>query len=137
MKQCILIHDFKHVRSGRSPSLLRNMYNQRDKNTARNIDDDRGGMFSGPRVLFAMFCLLVAFAVINYAISGSIFTAFWRTFIASICLQFGYFAVVMYMVLRQVKARAALLPPKPSNHNFNIQKGQSTHSGTSASSEQD
>ncbi|NKJ40315.1 exopolysaccharide production repressor protein [Rhizobium sp. SG570] len=70
---------------------------------------DRDGVTYAPHVLFAMFCLLLVFAVVTYVVSGSIITTFFRTVISSICLQAGYFAVVVYLVLRRVKERKAKL----------------------------
>lgn len=68
---------------------------------------DRDNSLSAPHVLFAMFCLLLVFAVVTYVATGSIATTILRTALSSICLQIGYFAVVISLVLRRVKERKA------------------------------
>lgn len=71
--------------------------------------DDHETVLSAPHVLFAMFCLLLVFAVVTYVVSGSIATTVFRTALSSMCLQIGYFAVVVYLVLRRAKERKARL----------------------------
>lgn len=68
---------------------------------------DRDNSLSAPHVLFAMFCLLLVFAVVTYVVTDSFTTTLFRTALSSMCLQIGYFAVVIYLVLQRAKERKA------------------------------
>jgi exopolysaccharide production repressor protein len=69
----------------------------------------RDSVMYAPPVFFAMFCLLLVFAVMTYVVSGSILTTVFRTFISSLCLQTFYCAVVLCLALRHAKERKAKL----------------------------
>ncbi|WP_321382465.1 exopolysaccharide production repressor exox [Rhizobium sp.] len=73
------------------------------------IIKNRDSVMYAPHVLFAMFCLLLVFAVMTYVVSGSILTTVFRTAISSICLQTIYCVVVLHFVLRRAKERRAML----------------------------
>lgn len=63
-----------------------------------------------PRVFISMTLVLLVFAVSDYFISGSVYTALIHTLICAVILQAGYFIGVLYLVRREKKLREEGLP---------------------------
>jgi exopolysaccharide production repressor protein len=53
-----------------------------------------------PLFLRGLILVLLAFAVVTYLITGSVWTTFVDTVICAVLVQVGYFAVVLFMVWR-------------------------------------
>lgn len=62
-----------------------------------------------PKVFFSMIGALLVFAATTYYLSGSLSDTIIKTVVAAVIVQVGYFAVIVYFVAREAKARKAAL----------------------------
>ncbi|THF47185.1 exopolysaccharide production repressor protein [Allorhizobium terrae] len=80
-----------------------------------------------PKVFFSMIGALLVFAATTYYLSGSLSDTIIKTIIAAIVVQVGYFAVIVYYVAKEAKARKAALgkqeQPRPSPQDANKAPG--------------
>ena len=67
-----------------------------------------------PRVFVSMICVLVAFAVAAYWITGSVLSVLLPTVICAILLQAGYFVGILYLVRREKMEREGVADPAAS-----------------------
>ena len=67
-----------------------------------------------PRVFVSMICVLVAFAVAAYWITGSVLSVLLPTVICAILLQAGYFVSILYLVRREKMEREGVADPGAS-----------------------
>lgn len=54
-----------------------------------------------PRVFASIVCVLIAFAVASYIMTGSIWTVVIQTVISAVILQVGYFIGILLLVRRE------------------------------------
>lgn len=67
----------------------------------------RDSMAYVPRFFLSMAIVLVAFAAVTYASTGSVATTAIQTIICAVLIQVGYFIAVLYLTWRVSKARKA------------------------------
>ncbi len=65
-----------------------------------------------PKVFFCMIAVLLVFATSTYHLTGSVSETIIKSIIAAVVLQIGYFAVIVYHVAKEAKARKAMLGAK-------------------------
>jgi exopolysaccharide production repressor protein len=49
---------------------------------------------------------LLAFAIMTYVVTGSLWTTFVQTAICAVLIQIGYFAAIVFLVLRRRRRKA-------------------------------
>ncbi|OLP47872.1 hypothetical protein BJF91_04915 [Allorhizobium taibaishanense] len=62
-----------------------------------------------PRVFVGICLGMIAFAIFTYYQTGALSTTLLRTIVAGILLQSAYFVTVVYLVMRRVRARSAVI----------------------------
>ncbi|WLS11093.1 exopolysaccharide production repressor protein (plasmid) [Shinella sumterensis] len=65
----------------------------------------RDSMAYAPRFFVSMTLVLVAFAAVTYASTGSAATTAVQTLVCAVLIQLGYFGAVLYLTWRVSKAR--------------------------------
>lgn len=68
-----------------------------------------------PVFLRGLVCLLVAFALATYLITGSGWTTLIYTLLCAVLVQVGYFAAVLFLIWRSPRAKLAGLQEKPTS----------------------
>lgn len=68
---------------------------------------DKNAVMYSPRVFVGICLGLLGFAIFTYHETGALSVTLLHTIVAGILLQSAYFLVVVYLVMRRVKARAA------------------------------
>ena len=71
----------------------------------------RDSMAYAPRFFLSMAIVLMAFAAVTYASTGSIATTAIRTLVCAVLIQIGYFLAVLYLTWRTSKARKEKADP--------------------------
>ncbi|WP_275789072.1 exopolysaccharide production repressor protein [Pararhizobium gei] len=61
-----------------------------------------------PRVFISMLGALVAFAVVTFLLTGSVWTTAWQTIACAILLQLGYFVAILFVVSKESRERRRL-----------------------------
>lgn len=61
--------------------------------------------------------VVIAFAIVTYVMTGSLWTAFTQSLICFLLMQVGYFSVVVFLIVRNrwSAARNRKAPPVPEN----------------------
>lgn len=63
----------------------------------------------GPRVMMSMVGVLIVFALVTYALTGSFTTTLIQTTVSAVLLQVGYFLAVLYIVAKAARQRKSEL----------------------------
>ena len=71
----------------------------------------RDSVAYAPRFFLSMAIVLVAFAAVTYASTGSVATTAIQTLICAVLIQVGYFLAVLYLTWRAAKARKDTAEP--------------------------
>lgn len=65
------------------------------------------------KFLVGMLSVLIAFAVMTYMMSNSIWTTVVETLICAVLIQIGYFGAVLFLVMRERARNAGKRKPLP------------------------
>jgi exopolysaccharide production repressor protein len=59
-----------------------------------------------PNFFIGMFAVLIAFAITTYVITQSLWATIGQTLICAVVIQIGYFAAVLFLVMREKPRRS-------------------------------